>query len=91
MLFRSLLAVLGLAGTIDRSASDADLEALRTVAIARELARGYHLCPPAADGMTSLLTLVIESTADDLPVVVSCHRLAQRKYVPRTADQFSSR
>ncbi len=99
-LFLLVLAAYGVVDRVDQRADQIDAAAERVALSftataqrlieARELSKGYQLCPPKAEGMTDVLTLVIRSGADNKPEVLTCIRYAQRPYSPQ-AKRMSSR
>ena len=65
------------------AAEDADLRAAADRAVwrawlnARELERGYQLCPPADPAAPSVMVIVVENRSDKHPLFKTCFRVPE--------------
>jgi len=63
------------------AAEDADLRAAADRAVwrawlnAREIDRGYQLCPPADPAAPSVMVIVVENRSDKQPLIKACFRV----------------
>jgi len=82
---------------IAAAAEDAELRAAADRAVwrawlnARDLERGYQLCPPADPAAPSVMVIVVENRSDKQPLIKACFRVPERTYVPRASVQVESR
>lgn len=84
-LVAALLVAFSIVGAIDmRTEQERSAEIheyMQRLAAARELERGYRDCPAPGPGMTDVVVMVIESSADAAPTVRRCFRFAERRSI----------
>jgi len=82
-----VLAVFGIVGAIDKSIEEETghqiHERMQRAAAAAEFERGLRSCPPPGPGLTDIIVMVVNSTADSAPTVTRCFRIAERSFAPR--------
>ena len=87
-----ILSAFGIVGRIDMEVEQAKVEATaadraawRAWMNARELERGYRICPPDDAAVPSIMVIVIENVSDKRQLIKTCFRVLDAQRISQAA------